>query len=94
MRFESVIVQDTKTDKKSLSIHAGVKHGDKYMPSEILDAEKFIEMSANAKFCAVKRLKSSVKLKLRTPSKLYTLKVEPGKAEETIKKLKCEIQEL
>jgi hypothetical protein len=64
------------------------------MPSEILDAEKFIEMSANAKFCAVKRLKSSVKLKLRTPSKLYTLKVEPGKAEETIKKLKCEIQEL
>jgi ferritin-like protein len=66
----------------------------KYMPSEILDAEKFIEMSANAKFCAVKRLKSSVKLKLRTPSKLYTLKVEPGKAEETIKKLKCEIQEL
>jgi hypothetical protein len=35
-----------------------------------------------------------VKLKLRTPSKLYTLKVEPLKAEETIKKLKCEIKEL
>jgi hypothetical protein len=64
------------------------------MPSEIFDVEKFIEMSAHAKFCAVKRLKSSVKLKLRTPSKLYTLKVESGKAEETIKKLKCEIQEL
>jgi hypothetical protein len=64
------------------------------MPSEIHDTEKFIEMSANAKYCAVKRLKTSVKLKLRTPSKLYTLKVEPGKAEETIKKLKCEIREV
>ena len=64
------------------------------MPVEIFDTEKLIEMSANAKYCAVKRLKSSVKLKLRTPGKLYTLKVEPGKAEETIKKLKCEIQEV
>ena len=64
------------------------------MPAEILDAEKFIQMSATAKYCAVKRLKSNVKLKLRTPGKLYTLKVETGKAEETIKKLKCEIQEL
>jgi len=64
------------------------------MPAEIFDVEKFIEMSANAKFCAVKRLKTSVKLKLRTPSRLYTLKVELGKAEETIKKLKCAIQEL
>ena len=64
------------------------------MPTEMTNAEKFIEMSANAKFCAVKRLKTSVKLKLRTPKQLYTLKVEPGKSEETIKKLKCEIQEV
>ena len=64
------------------------------MPAEIFNVEKFIEMSANAKSCAVKRLKGSVKLKLRTPSRLYTLKVEPGKAEETIKKLKCEIHEI
>jgi ferritin-like protein len=64
------------------------------MPSEILDVEKFVAMSAKAKYCAVKRLKETVKLKLRTPSKLYTLKVEPLKAEEIIKKLKCEIQEL
>ncbi len=64
------------------------------MPAEITNAEKFVEMSANAKFCAVKRLKSSVKLKLRTSGKLYTLKVEPINAEETIKKLKCEIQEV
>jgi hypothetical protein len=66
----------------------------KSMPTEITNAEKFIEMSAKAKFCAVKRLKSSVKLKLRMPSQLYTLKVETGKAEETIKKLQCEIQEV
>ena len=56
--------------------------------------EKFVAMSANAEYCSVKRLKETVKLKLRTPSRLYTLKVEPLKAEEIIKKLKCEIQEL
>ena len=64
------------------------------MPSEIFDVEKFVTMSANAKYCSVKRLKETVKLKLRTPSRLYTLKVEPLKADEVIKKLKCEIQEL
>ena len=64
------------------------------MPSEIFDVEKFVAMSANAEYCSVKRLKETVKLKLRTPSRLYTLKVEPLKAEEIIKKLKCEIQEL
>ena len=64
------------------------------MPSEIFDMEKFVMMSANAKYCSVKRLKETVKLKLRTPSRLYTLKVEPLKADEVIKKLRCEIQEL
>ena len=64
------------------------------MPSEIFDVEKFVAMSANAKYCSVKRLKEIVKLKLRTPGKLYTLKVEPLNADEVIKKLKCEIQEL
>jgi hypothetical protein len=64
------------------------------MPSEIFDVDTFVTMSANAKYCSVKRLKATVKLKLRTPSKLYTLKVEPLNADEIIKKLKCEIQEL
>jgi hypothetical protein len=64
------------------------------MPSEIFNVEKFVTMSANAKYCSVKRLKETVKLKLRTPSKLYTLKVEPLNADEIIKKLKCEIQEV
>jgi ferritin-like protein len=85
---------NTKTDKNLLSIHESVQHEDKRMPSEIFDVEKFVAMSAHAKYCSVKRLKDAVKLKLRTPSKLYTLKVEPLKAEEVIKKLKCEIKEL
>lgn len=64
------------------------------MPSEISDPERFVEISGNAEYCAVKRLQSTVKLKLRTPRKLYTLKVDPLKAEEVIKKLQCEIREI
>ena len=66
----------------------------KTMPSEIFDSEKFVEISGRAEYCAVKRLKDVVKLKLRTPKKLYTLKVEPTKAEEIIKRLQCEIREI
>jgi len=64
------------------------------VPSEIFDSEKFVEISGRAEYCAVKRLKDVVKLKLRTPKMLYTLKVEPAKAEEVIKKLQCEIREI
>ena len=64
------------------------------MPAEITDAEKFVALSERAEYCAVKRLKDVVKLKIRTPKKLYTLKVEPLKAEEVIKKLQCEIREI
>jgi len=64
------------------------------MPSEIFEPEKFIEASDRAEFCYVKRLKDIVKLKLRTANQLYTLKVEPLKAEEVIKKLRCEIREI
>jgi len=63
------------------------------MPSEITDVEKFVAMSAKAKYCSVVRLKNTVKLKLRTPSQLYTLKIEPLRSDEIIKKLQCEIQE-
>jgi hypothetical protein len=66
----------------------------KALPSEILDSEKFVEMSKRADFCAVNRLKDVVKLKLRTPSQLYTLKIVPTKAEEVIKKLQCEVREI
>jgi hypothetical protein len=84
----------TKTNKNSLSLPSKQLIRGLHMPAEIFDVEKFVEMSGNAKYCSVKRLKGVVKLKLRTPNKLYTLKVEPLNAEETIKKLKCEIQEL
>ncbi len=64
------------------------------MPSEIFDVDKFIEISERAEYCMVKRLKDVVKLKLRTSRRLYTLKVDPSKAEEVIKKLHCEIREI
>ena len=64
------------------------------MPEEILDAEKFVQVSERAAYCNIKRLKRAVKLKLRTPKKLYTLKIDPTKAEEIIKKLYCEIREV
>jgi ferritin-like protein len=64
------------------------------VPSEIFEPEKFIEISGRAEYCAVKRLKDVVKLKLRTSKRLYTLKVEPAGAEEIIKKLQCEIREI
>lgn len=63
------------------------------MPTEIFDVEKFIELSGRARYCIIKRLEDVVKLKLRTPRMLYTLKVDPAKAEEIIKRVKCEIRE-
>ena len=64
------------------------------MPSELFDSDKFVEMSGRADYCAVKRLREVVKLKLRTSKRLYTMKVEPVKAEEIIKRLQCEIREI
>jgi len=64
------------------------------MPTEIVDQDRFVEISERAEYCAVKRLKDVVKLKLRTARRLYTLKIEPVKAEELIKKLQCEIREI
>ena len=64
------------------------------MPEEIFDVDKFIQIAERAEYCNIKRLEREVKLKLRTPKKLYTLKVNPTKAEEIIKKLSCEIREI
>jgi ferritin-like protein len=64
------------------------------MPEEIFDIDKFIKISEGAEYCNIKRLKQAVKLKLRTPRKLITLKVDPTKAEEIVKKLHCEIREI
>jgi len=64
------------------------------VPAELLDPEEFIRLSELATECRVKRLKEIVKLKLRTPSRLYTIKLDAGKAEEIIKRLKCEVVEV
>ncbi|MFA5365359.1 MAG: 50S ribosomal protein L38e [Candidatus Bathyarchaeia archaeon] len=64
------------------------------MPIEIFDVDEFIKIAERAKYCNIKRLDREVKLKLRTPKALYTLKVNPTNAEEIVKKLSCEIREI
>lgn len=64
------------------------------MPIEIFDVDKFVELSKKAERCTVKRGKDIVKLKLRTATLLYTLKVEPTKTDEIFKKLNCDIDEI
>lgn len=63
------------------------------MPVEISDAEKFVRISERAEECRVKRLEDVVKLKLRTPSKLYTIKLDAEKAAEVLKQVKCAVIE-
>lgn len=64
------------------------------MPAEITNADKFIDISEGALECRVKRSKDVVKLKLRTPSRLYTYKVKVDRADDVLKRLKCEIVEV
>lgn len=64
------------------------------MPREVFDMEEFIKLSERASHCRVKRLKEVVKLKIRTPKTLYTLKVNPERAAEIMKRLRCEIVEV
>jgi len=61
---------------------------------EVFDVEEFVKLSEKAKHCTVKRSKDVVKLKLRTGRYLYTLKVDPAKAGEILKQLKCEVREI
>jgi large subunit ribosomal protein L38e len=64
------------------------------MPAEITNIEEFVGLSETAHECRVKRSKDFVKLKLRTPSQLYTHKVKIDRADDVIKRLKCEIVEV
>jgi hypothetical protein len=64
------------------------------LPSELVDVDEFIEKSESASECRVKRVGGIVKMKLRTPRRLYTLKVDEKKAEELLKDIKCEIVEI
>ena len=63
------------------------------MPMHIDDVERFLEMTEDAVECRVKRGHDSVKLKLRTGKYLYTLVLEPQKAESVIQQVKCQIVE-
>ena len=63
------------------------------MPVEVFDPDEFISISERARYCIVKRSGDVVKLKLRTPRRLYTLKVKPEEAEDIIRQLRCEVVE-
>ena len=64
------------------------------MPSEVTNADQFIDLSEGALECRVKRAQDLVKLKLRTPKQLYTHKVKVERADDVIKRLKCDIVEV
>jgi ferritin-like protein len=63
------------------------------MPAQISDVNEFVRISERAEECRVKRLEDVVKLKLRTPGKLYTIKLNAEEAAEVLKQVKCEIIE-
>lgn len=64
------------------------------LPAEITNADEFIGLSETALECRVKRSEELVKLKLRTPGRLYTYKVKVERADDVIRRLKCEIVEV
>jgi hypothetical protein len=63
------------------------------LPSEISNTDEFVRLSERASECRVKRLKDIVKLKLRTSKRLYTINLDPDKAAEVLKLVKCEVIE-
>jgi ferritin-like protein len=63
------------------------------MPAQVSDIDEFVCISERAEECRVKRLEDVVKLKLRTPGKLYTIKLNAEQAAEVIKRVKCEVIE-
>ena len=63
------------------------------MPAEVTDIDEFVRISERAEECRVKRREDVVKLKLRTPRKLYTIKLDANQAADVLKRVKCEIIE-
>ena len=63
------------------------------LPKELTDEKEFVTIAERAVECRVKRLQDIVKLKLRTERQLYTFKVEPTRAAELLKQIKCEVIE-
>ena len=59
------------------------------MPKEIKSTEEFQKLAEKASECKVKKLGEVTKLKLRTSSTLYTIKLEAKAADELLSKLTC-----
>jgi hypothetical protein len=59
------------------------------MPKEITSPDEFLKRAAGAKECRVKKLGEQTKLKLRTTSSLYTIKLEAKAADELLGKITC-----
>jgi len=70
-----------------------VERAELQVPTEIRDTEQFLRISDRATECRVKRLKATVKLKLRTPSQLYIIQVDPDQAAALLKQIRCEVIE-
>ena len=64
------------------------------MPTEVSNTDEFVTLSEGAVECRVKRAADMVKLKLRTPRQLYTYKVKVERADDIIRRLKCEVVEV
>ena len=59
------------------------------MPKEITSADEFLKLAGKATECRVKKLGEQTKLKIRTTSSLYTIKLEAKAAEELLGKMTC-----
>jgi len=64
------------------------------MPHEIRSEEEFTALIPRAVEVRVKRLREMVKLKLRTPQRLYTFKCDPATADRLLSGLKVPIVDL
>jgi hypothetical protein len=64
------------------------------LPTEIFDVEQFIELSERAEECRIRRREDVVKLKLKLPKRLYTLKTSPEEAEEILPRISCTLVEV
>ena len=63
------------------------------MPKQIFDEKEFLEIAqTRASECRIKRTKTAVKLKLRTPKHLYVFKTTPEKGEVLLREI--EIQQI
>jgi len=64
------------------------------MPKEIKSIEEFLKLSEKANECRVKKIGDQTKLKIRTASTLYTIKLDAKAAEELLTKINCPKKEM